>query len=89
MNNNWVFTPYAKTVITPDGRIFGINCRTTDNKQDSSLYEITSEKASNRGRIPEPRKNSGFTYCNKCIYVIGGNGEKEKCSAKNFKYSLR
>lgn len=53
------------------------------------MYQITSEKASNRGRIPEPKKNSGFTYCNKCIYVIGGNGQKEKCSTKNFKYSLR
>lgn len=75
--------------MTPDGRIFGINCRTTSSKQDSSLYEITPEKVSNRGRLPEPKKNSAFVYCNKSLYIIGGSGDKEKCSAKNFKFNLR
>lgn len=53
------------------------------------MYEITPEKVSNRGRLPEPKRNSAIVYCNKSIYVIGGNGEKEKCSAKNLKYSLK
>lgn len=76
-------------MITPDGRIFGINCRTTPAKQDSSIYEITTEKASNRGRVPEPKRNAAIVYCNKAIYIIGGNNDHEKCSNRNFKYSLR
>lgn len=28
-------------------------------------------------------------HCNKAIYVIGGNNDHEKCSNRNFKYSLR
>lgn len=40
------------------------------------MYEITPEKVSNRGRLPEPKRNSSFIFCNKSMYIMGGNNEK-------------
>lgn len=86
---SWAFSELAKTITIPDGRIFGINCRSSSTKIDSSLYEISAEKVSNRGRVPDPKRNSSIIYCNKALYVVGGNGDGEKCSARNFKFTLK
>lgn len=53
------------------------------------MYEITNEKVSNKGKLPNPKINSAFVYCNKALYVIGGNGLDEPCSGKNYTYNLK
>lgn len=34
-------------------------------------------------------RDSAFIYCNKFLYVLGGFNDKEKCSTRGFKYSIR
>lgn len=85
----WNFSPFVKTLITPDGKIFAINCKSSQHKIDPCMYEITAEKVSNKGRLPNAKLNVGFIYCNKNLYVIGGNGTNESCSIKNYCYSFR
>lgn len=53
------------------------------------MYEITPEKVSNKGRLPNPKINSAFIYCNKNLYIICGNGLDEPCTIKNYCYSFR
>ena len=53
------------------------------------MYEITGEKVSKRGRLISPKLNCSFIYCNKHLYVMGGNGLNEPCSLKNYCYSFR
>ena len=53
------------------------------------MYEILEEKVSNKGRRPDPKRNSSFIYANNALYVIGGNNDNEPCSQKNYKYSLK
>ena len=62
-------------MITPSGKIYAINCRTTDNKIDSYLYEITETKASNRGPMPVARRDSAILFINENIYIIGGQAD--------------
>lgn len=69
---SWNFGIFVKTTITPDGNIFAINCRTTSQKLDPSLYEITNFKVKNRGPIPHPLKSSSLIYCDRFVYIIGG-----------------
>ena len=52
----WNFSPETKSIITPDGKIFAINARTTKERIHPSMYEITEEKVSNRGQIPQPKR---------------------------------
>ena len=56
LSNDWVFSPWTRSVTTPEGKIFAINCKTTKNKIDSCMYEIGDLKASNRGPLPNPRR---------------------------------
>ena len=76
-------------MITANGKIFAIGCRTTKDKIDPYLYEITESKASNRGPIPAPKRDSSLISLNNNIYVIGGQGDGEKCSRKNFRYDIK
>lgn len=85
----WNFSPFVKTLITPDGRIFAINCKSTPSRIDPCMYEITPEKVSNKGRMPNAKLNCSFIYCNKKLYVMGGHDVNEPCSTKNYCYSLR
>ena len=89
LNNEWTFSKWTKSVITPSGKIYAINCRTTKEKIDPYLYEITDVKASNRGPQLSAKRDSSLLYLNGYIYVIGGQGEGETCSRKNFRYSLK
>lgn len=89
LGNDWEFSKYTRSVITPSGKIYAINCRTTSEKIDHYFYEISESKASNRGPLPVPRKDSALIYLNNYIYMIGGQGEGEKCSRKNYRYSLK
>ena len=61
-------------MITPSGKIYAINCRTTKTKIDSYFYEIGESKASNRGPLPAPKRDSSLIYMNGNIYLIGGQG---------------
>lgn len=38
LSNDWAFSPETRSVITPAGRIFAINCRTTRDKIDPYFY---------------------------------------------------
>ena len=89
LTNEWTFSRQTRSVITPSGKIYAVNCRTSRNKIDPYLYEITESKASNRGPIPAPKRDSAMLYLNGSIYLIGGQGEGEKCSKKNYKYSIK
>ena len=51
-----------------------MNCRTTKTKIDSYFYEIGESKASNRGPLPAPKRDSSLIYMNGNIYLIGGQG---------------
>lgn len=61
-------------MLTKAGKIFAVNCRTTASKIDPYLYEIGENKASNRGPMPAPKRESSLLYLNGYIYVIGGRG---------------
>lgn len=88
---SWQFGDYVRSLSTPQGSIYAINCRTSKDKLDPSLYEIDvcQNKVSNRGPIPSPMRDSVFIYCNKFLYVIGGSNDKQNCSTHGFKYSIR
>ena len=89
LSNEWHFSPYTRSTITPSGKIYAVNCRTTKDKIDPYLYEITDSKASNRGPLPAPKRSNALLFLNNCLYLIGGQGEGEKCSRKNYKYDLK
>ena len=72
--NDWTFSPYTRSVITPSGKIYALNCRSTKDKADPYLYEITDTKASNRGPIPAPKRDSALVYLNGYLYALGGQG---------------
>jgi hypothetical protein len=74
LSNDWTFSNYTRSVITPSGKIYAINCRTTKDKIDPYFYEITETKASNRGPAPAPKRDSALLYLNKNIFLIGGQG---------------
>lgn len=38
LNNDWNFSTFTKTVITPSGKIYAVNCKTTKTKIDSYFY---------------------------------------------------
>jgi hypothetical protein len=38
LSNDWTFSPCTATVATPNGKLFAINCRTTQDKIDPYLY---------------------------------------------------
>lgn len=75
MSNEWTFGQFTRSVITGTGKIFAVGCRTTKDKIDPYFYEITESKASNRGPIPAPKRDSALIYLNNSIYVIGGQGD--------------
>ncbi len=52
---NWQFGQFTRSTITPDGKMYAINCKTTESKIDPYMYEILETRASNRGPIPKPR----------------------------------
>lgn len=89
LTNDWTFSQYTKSVVTPAGKIYAINCRTTKDKLDPYLYEITDSKASNRGPLLAPKRDSALLPLNGYLYLLGGQGEGEKCSRKNYRYSLK
>lgn len=76
-------------MITPAGKIYAINCRSSSEKIDPYFYEIGEAKASNRGPLPAARREAALLWLNGFIYLLGGRGEGEKCSRKNYRYSLR
>jgi N-acetylneuraminic acid mutarotase len=87
--NDWNFSTETRSVITSAGKIYAINCKTTSQKIDPYLYEITDVKASNRGPQLAPKRDAALLYMNGFIYLIGGRGEGEKCSKKGYKYSIK
>lgn len=89
LSNEWKFSNETRSVITPSGKIYAINCRTSKQKIDQYLYQISDVKASNRGPLLAPKRDASLLYMNDCIYLVGGRGEGEKCSKKNYKYSIK
>lgn len=87
--NDWGFSTETRSVITPSGKIYAINCRSTKEKIDPYFYEIGDAKASNRGPLPAVRRDAALLYMAGYIYLIGGKGEGEKCTTKNYRYSIR
>lgn len=78
-----------KYTVIPDGRIFGIGCRTSKERIDPSMYEFTEEKISKRGQLPQAKRDFGMIYLKDCIYVIGGCNVNEPCSKKNYRYLIK
>jgi N-acetylneuraminic acid mutarotase len=89
LSNEWTFSKSTKSVITSSGKIYAINCRTTKDKIDPYLYEITETKASNRGPMPVARRDSAILSLNNSLYIIGGQADGEKCSRKNYRYDIK
>ena len=65
---------YQESVITPNGKIFAINCRSTKDKIDPYFYEISESKASNRGPLMAAKRDATLVYMSGCVYLIGGRG---------------
>ena len=38
LSNEWNFSPFTRSTITPSGKIYAVNCRTTKDKIDPYLY---------------------------------------------------
>lgn len=89
LGNDWTFSAHTRTATTSDGRIFAVNCRTTPERIDPYLYEITEAKASNRGPLPSPLRDTSIIAMGGYVYLLGGRGEGEKVSRKAYRYSIR
>lgn len=72
--NDWNFSSETRSVITPSGKIYAINCRSTKEKIDPYFYEIGDAKASNRGPLPTARRDAALLYMAGYIYLMGGRG---------------